>query len=98
MFTFWFKFLQPLIKEFSATSLNWDTAHTTVSFAFSSLVLERKKPECSQVEIIVIIVANLGTLIFGKIEHFFVYITGMYGIFYLPVYQLELLFSALQFE
>ena len=43
MFTFWFKFLQPLIKEFSAISLNWDTAHTAVSFAFFCLVLERKK-------------------------------------------------------
>ena len=47
MFTFCSQFLQPLIKEFSATSLNWDTAHTAVSFVFSSLVLEPEKPECS---------------------------------------------------
>ena len=44
MFTFCSQFLQPLIKEFSATAVNWDTAHTAVVYVFSSLVLKRKKP------------------------------------------------------
>ena len=45
--------MQPLIKEFSATSfLNWDTAHTAVIFVFSSLVLEPEKPECSLVDLL----------------------------------------------
>ena len=40
MFIFCSQFLQPLIKECSATAVNWDTARTAVSFVFSSLVLE----------------------------------------------------------
>ena len=33
MFTFSSQFLQPLIKEFSAKSLNWYTAHTEAADA-----------------------------------------------------------------
>ena len=52
MFTFCSQFLQPLIKEFSATAVNWDTAHTAVSFVFRLLFQSGKSPECSLVHML----------------------------------------------